>query len=217
MQRQFAPGCALSLYKPHLAERLGQFLKPVLSADEPWMTCCRKDPQFSTETELVNVCPGCDKRFRLDYARTTTISLWEILARSDGFPFPDYGGRKMSIIDACPVRDQPRVHEAVRALLKRMNIMLLEPKATRTQSICCGDSAWGEIPTPEVKKMMIKRASQIPAAEVVVYCVSCVIAAAIGGKKPRYLVDLLFQEDTVAPSLDLDAWHARLQEYIDSN
>ncbi|OGD17952.1 MAG: hypothetical protein A2Y69_07025 [Candidatus Aminicenantes bacterium RBG_13_59_9] len=140
MIRQFAPGCALSIYKPHLAERLGRFLQPILGADEPWMVCCRKDSQFGAETELVNVCPGCDKRFRLDYARTTTISAWEILARSDGFPFPDYGGRKMSIIDACPVRDQPRVHDAVRALLKRMNITFLEPKATRTQSICCGDS-----------------------------------------------------------------------------
>ncbi|MHB8054006.1 MAG: (Fe-S)-binding protein [Candidatus Aminicenantales bacterium] len=217
MLRRFAPGCALMIYKPHLAEKLGRFIRPSLSADPPWLTCCRKDPQFSEDTELVNVCPGCDKRFRLDYRRTTTISIWEILARGDGFPFPDYGGRRMSIIDACPTRDQPRIHEAVRTLLSRMNIILVEPKATRTKSVCCGDSYWGEIPTDEVKDRMKKRATQLPAAEVVVYCVSCVTAAAIGGKKPRYLVDLLFGEETVPPFLDLDAWHAVLQDYIDAH
>jgi hypothetical protein len=52
---------------------------------------------------------------------------------------------------------------------------------------------------------------------VVVYCVSCVVAAAIGGKKPRYLVDLLFGEETVPPSRDLDTWHAALQDYIDAH
>ncbi|MGD0783794.1 MAG: (Fe-S)-binding protein, partial [Candidatus Aminicenantales bacterium] len=97
MTRRFAPGCALMLYKPHLAERLRGILGETIGADLPWMTCCRKDPQFREETELVNVCPGCDKRFRLDYPRTSTISLWEILAGSDAFPFPDYGGRTMSI------------------------------------------------------------------------------------------------------------------------
>jgi Fe-S oxidoreductase len=217
MNRRFAPGCALMLYKPHLAHKLGLALGGSIGFEAPWLTCCRKDPQFSEDTELVNICPGCDKRFRLNYAKTSTISLWEILARSDSFPFPDYGGRIMSIIDACPTRDQTRVHDAVRTLLARMNIALVEPKATKTKSVCCGDSYWGEIPTEKVKERMRKRTVEMPAPEVVVYCVSCVVAVTIGGKKPRYLVDLLFGEDTEPRIVDLDVWHAELQTYIDAH
>jgi len=215
--RRFAPGCALILYKPHLVEKLRQFLRPILSADEVWTRCCRKDPGFGADTELINVCPGCDKRFRLDYPLTRTVSVWKILAESEDFPFPDYGGRKMSIIDACPTRDQPRIHEAVRTLLGRMSIAIVEPKATRTKGVCCGDSFWGEIPTGEVTDWMKKRAAQLPADEVAVYCVSCAVASGIGGKKPRYLVDLLFGEETRPPTSDLDAWHAALQAHIDAS
>lgn len=204
------------LYKPHLAEALGRFLQPVLSREEPWLTCCRKDPGFEETTEIVNVCPGCDKRFRLDYPSTKTVSVWEVLAARTDFPFPDYGGRRMTIIDACPTRDQPRVHEAVRTLLGRMNITIVEPRATRTKGVCCGDSFWGEIPTGEVTDGMKKRAAQLPAEEVAVYCVSCVVASGIGGKIPRYLVDLLFGEETRPPTSDLDAWHAALQARIDA-
>ena len=217
MTRRFAPGCALMLYKPQLAERLGGMLGDSIGAAEPWMICCRKDPQFAEETELVNICPGCDKRFRLNYPRTKTISLWEILAGTTVFPFPDYGGLMMSIIDACPTRDQPRVHEAIRTLLARMNIRLVEPRSTRAKGICCGDSFWGEIPTPDVLDRMKARAAEMPAPEVVVYCVSCALAVTIGGKTPRYLVDLLLGEETVPRILDLDAWHAALQTYIDAH
>jgi Fe-S oxidoreductase len=120
----------------------------------------------------------------------------------------------MSIIDACPTRDQVRVHSAVRALLDRMNISLIEPQSTRTKSICCGDSFWGLVPTEETKNQMKKRTSQMPVEDVVVYCVSCSKSVFIGGKKPRYLIDLLFEEDTIPKTLEPDLWHEELDEYI---
>ena len=46
----------------------------------------------------------------------------------------------MTIIDACPTEDQERVHLAVRKLLKRMNIDLIEPQRTMKTATCCGDS-----------------------------------------------------------------------------
>jgi Fe-S oxidoreductase len=173
MQKIFAPGCALMLYKPHLAEKLHLVLNENIGKITVVSTCCRHDPQFVAETEVINICPGCDKRFRNNYENTTTISLWELLAGSDFFPFPDYKGKEMSIIDACPTRDQERVHSAIRTLLEKMNIRLIEPKHTRTKSTCCGDSFYGEISTALVKKQMVKRTAEMPVQDVVVYCVSC--------------------------------------------
>jgi hypothetical protein len=217
MKRVFAPGCALMLYKPDLVDRLHRLLDEHLGEIERWPTCCRADPEFRRRTEVINICPGCDRRFRQDYRRSSTISLWEILARTDFFPFPDYHGRAMSIIDACPTRDQPRVHDAIRVLLKKMNISLREPENTRTKSTCCGDTFWGQIPTDRVKEQMRKRASEMPAEEVVVYCVSCSKAVFIGGKTPRYMIDLLFGEETVPKTLDPDEWHRELDEYIEAH
>ncbi len=205
------------LYKPESAARLHRLLRENLGDIEAWQTCCRKDPRFETPIEVINVCPGCDKRFRNDYANSSTVSLWEVLARADFFPFPDYRGRKMSIIDACPTRDRTGVHDAVRTLLRKMNVTLVEPENTRTRSTCCGDTFWGEIPTERVKDLMKKRTAEMPAGDVVVYCVSCAKAVFIGGKTPRYLVDLLLGEETVPQTLDPDEWHRQLEIYIDAH
>lgn len=215
--RVFAPGCALMLYKPELAGRLHGLLKKNLGDMDRWLTCCRKDPGFANKTEMINICPGCDKRFRKDYPSSSTVSLWEVLAETDFFPFPDYRGQVMTIIDACPTRDQPRVHAAVRALLKKMNIVLKEPRNTRTKGTCCGDTFWGELPVEGVKKQMKKRAAEMPVDDVVVYCVSCSKSMFVGGRRPHYMIDLLFGEETVPKVFEPEEWHRLLDEYIDDH
>ena len=54
----------------------------------------------------------------------------------------------------------------------------------------------------------------MPEEDVVVYCVSCIQSMHIGGKKPRYLVDLLFGEETLPGFSDPDLWHADLDRFI---
>ena len=76
----FAPGCALMLYKPELAKKLHLLLNENLGEMDKLLICCHHDPQLSEKTEVINVCPGCDKRFGNDYQSTSTISLWEIIA-----------------------------------------------------------------------------------------------------------------------------------------
>ena len=216
-KRIFAPGCALMLYKPELAEKLHSILNKNLGEMDKLMICCHHDPQLAEPTEIINICPGCDKRFRNDYENSSTISLWEILAESDFFEFPDYQGKSMTIIDACPTRDQDRVHSAIRKVIRKMNITLIEPKNTRTKSTCCGDSFYGVIATQKVKELMVKRASEMPLNDVVVYCVSCIKSVHIGGKKPHYLIDLLFSETTLPKTYEPDAWHKEIDLYIENH
>ena len=216
MPQAFAPGCALMLHKPALAGKLHAFLNA--GGDVPeHLTCCRHEPGLGSGTRIINVCAGCDRRYRELYPGISTISLWEVLAGSDTFPFPDYGGAPMAILDACPTRTEARVHEAVRTLLARMNITVAEPDRTRTRGTCCGDSAYGTLPVDEVKARMCKRASEMPCQDVVVYCVSCCKAMHIGGRRPRYLVDLLFGEATPIGTFEPDAWHREIQGFIDTH
>jgi Fe-S oxidoreductase len=217
MKQVFAPGCALMLYKPHLAQRLLAFLNEGGERIPMHTICCRHAPGLPAGTRVVNVCAGCDRRFRELYEGITTVSLWEMLADHPAFPFPDYGGIEMAVLDACPTRTEKRVHDAVRALLAKMDIHVVEPANTRERGTCCGDSFYGTLPVEKVKEQMQKRAGEMPREDVAVYCVSCVKAMRIGGKRPRHLVDLLFGEETDAGEYEPDAWHEQLQSYIDAH
>jgi Fe-S oxidoreductase len=217
MNRLFTPGCALILYKPHLAKKLHKLLVDNIGSIEISLTCCKHIPPIAAGTQVINICPGCDRRYRENYEKSGTISLWEVLVENTFLPLPDYNGKEMTIIDACPTRDQARVHDADRTLVKRMNIAIKEPKHTRTKSTCCGDSCYGSIPTAQVEDQMKKKASQMPVEEVLVYCVSCAKAMFIGGKHPRYMIDLLFDEETVPQTIDLDQWHQELELFKESH
>jgi len=217
MKKVFAPGCALMIYKPELGKKVLDFLNSDLGDIDEYLICCRHKPTLDNRTQIINVCAGCDRRYRELYEGITTISLWEVLAGSKTFSFPDYKGKEMTILDACPTRDQERIHNAVRVLLKKMNINLIEPEKTRTKGTCCGDSFYGVLPVEQVKENMKKRANEMPASDVVVYCVSCSKSMYIGGKKPRYLVDLLFGEDTNIGTFEPDDWHGQLNNFIDEH
>jgi Fe-S oxidoreductase len=214
MKKVFAPGCGLMLYKPALANKIYASLEHSVGASTLLSLCCRNHPLLDAGVEVINVCPGCDRRFRESYSDSTTVSLWEILAECDFFPFPDYHGKAMTILDACPTRGQSQIHDAIRILLKKMNISLIEPEKTREKGVCCGDSFWGSIPVEEVKNQMRKRATEMPTEDVVVYCVSCIKSMHLGGRRPRYLVDLLFNEPTIPGTAEPDEWHAELDDYI---
>lgn len=217
MRQVYAPGCALMIYKPELSQKVLDFLNKDIGDISEHLICCRHEPNLESGTQVINTCAGCDKRYRELYEGISTVSLWEILAQSKTFSFPDYKGKEMSIHDACPTRTEERVHSAIRKLLHKMNIKLVEPKHTRTNAICCGDSFYGILPLEQVKEQMRKRSGEMPCGDVVVYCVSCIKALYIGGRKPRYLVDLLFGEDTGTGTYEPDAWHNELQEYIDQH
>ncbi len=213
----FAPGCALILYKPHLADKLHKFLNSKYGVMDKLLTCCRNTPQIPSDTCVINICPGCDKRYRENYENPSTISLWELLAEDNSFPFPNYNHEEMTIIDACPTRDQDRIHNSVRTLAEKMNIKIVEPKKTRRKSTCCGDSFFGILPVEKVKALMKTKAHEMPLNNILVYCVSCSKSMFIGNKQPRYLIDLLFNEKTVPGTFEPTAWHNQLDDFIDSH
>lgn len=213
----FNAGCALNIYKPETQHRILQFLNTRFGQVTLHSVCCHHEPGIEPGSVIINVCAGCDRRFRSLYAGISTISLWEILDGMEGFPYPDYHGLTVSVHDPCPIRIKPAVHQAVRSLLRKMHIEIIEAPASREHSVCCGDSFYPALPVEKIYTKMRQRAEPMPCEEVCVYCVSCVKSMHVGGKTPRYLVDLLFNEPTEIQTHDVVAWHAELQEYIDQH
>lgn len=181
MSYVYAPGCALVLYKPDLANKIHDALCTALGPLPLHMTCCHHEDGLPD------------------------------------FPLPDYGGLMVSVHDACPTRTRPELHAAVRALLKRMNMTVMEAERSGANQACCGDSFYPTLPVEEVNQRMRERADQMPADDVCVYCVSCVKAMALGGKRSRYLADLMFGEETIPGDCDTTRWHEEVDRFIESH
>ncbi len=213
----FNPGCGLSLYKSEMEQKILKFLNENYCEVNIHKICCHHDPQLEAPAHIINVCAGCDRRFRSLYEGITTISLWEVLDEIDTFPFPDYEGLKLSVQDACPIREKPQVHNAVRSLLRKMNIQVVEAEFYGTRSICCGDDLYQKVPLEKVHEHMKMRAESMPCNDVCVYCVSCIKSMHNGGKTPRHLIDLLMNETTEPQIYDTVKWHEQLQDYIDKH
>ncbi len=213
----FNPGCALSIYKPKIENKMVKFLNENYGEVKLHKICCHHDPQLEAGSLIINVCAGCDRRFRSLYEGVATISLWEVLDGLHTFQYPDYNGLELSVHDPCPVREKPQVHRAVRNLLKKMNINVVETKFSGTRSICCGDDFYPKLAVEKVHQKMKKRADSMPCKEVCVYCVSCIKSMYIGGKAPRHLIDLLLGQTTEPQIYDTVQWHEQLQAYIDKH
>ncbi len=217
----FAPGCALYLYKPEHAARFHAWLNRDAADGQErvplHLTCCDDDPCRPEGTTIVDCCAGCDKRYREQFEGISAMTLWELLADDEDFPLPDYGGARMALHDPCPVRKRSSVHDAVRKLLTRMHIEVVEPAYNREKSICCGDSFHGKLPDDEWLARTRDRAEQMPCEDVAVYCVACVKSMARGGKTPRYLPDLIFGETTTAQDIDPDQWQTAMRIFRETH
>ena len=210
----FNPGCALSVYKPSSEHKLLELLNRYFGPVRMHNICCHHDPGLPQGSTIINNCAGCDRRFRSLYDGIRTISLWEVLDSIEELPLPDYAGLTLSVHDSCSYRPKPQVHAAVRSLLGKMNIKVIDSEFSGTKSICCGDNFYPRLPIEKVTELQKKRAAQMPCQDVAVYCVSCIKSMAIGGKTPHHMTDLVLGEETELQEMRIDVYHDTLEAYI---
>lgn len=213
----FNPGCALCIYKPYAGDRIIQLLNRHFGPVKLHSICCQHDPKLPKGATIINNCAGCDRRFRTLYDGIQTISLWEVLDQLPQLSLPQYRGLTLSVHDSCSYRPKPQVHAAVRSLLHKMGVDIMDSHFSGTKSVCCGDNFYNRIPLEAVHEFQKKRAAQMPCQDVAVYCVSCIKSMTIGGKTARHMVDMLLSESTDPQETDLVKYHDALQSYIDSH
>ena len=184
----------MSRYKPESIEKIRLFLMQRGIIDALHTTCCKESRGSDEHMTLVVCCPGCSHLFENLYPNADIISLWKVLSETD-FPFPDYRGEKMSIHDSCHSRQRysAEMQQSARTLCRKMNITLAEPIRTRSNTVCCGGCA----SDAESRKIMAHaRAGEFPEKNIVVYCTGCARSFSVTDKRPRHLLDLLFNEPT---------------------
>lgn len=165
--------------------------------------CCQKEYELENNIDhealqkdaiLITLCPECEISFAQKF-QYNTISLWEIL---DELPvrLPRLSHLTISIQDPCPIRKKSNIHNAVRSLLYKMDVKIIETEYNKQKSKCCGFLPLKNKSEEYAMPFMKARAESMPMQDVMVYCISCIKPIFLGGKNPLYLLDLIFEEGT---------------------
>ena len=81
---------------------------------------------FSDGDEVYSLCHNCNNLINEMHPGTKVHSLWELIDGDDSFRLPDFRGRKAYVQDCWRSRDRKEEQDAVRSLLNKMNIDVLE-------------------------------------------------------------------------------------------
>lgn len=171
---------------------------------------------FDKDTIMVSICHNCTAVFQESHPEVKVVSLWEfILENATNLPFPDYMGEKMTLQDCWRSYDNPKEQEAVRALMHKMNIEIVELKENHADTKFCGISTLRPAParnlkmapkrfvedapglfkphtSEEQKVAMQEYCKQIQTEKVVAYCHYCTEGFRLTGLKNYHLAELVF-------------------------
>ena len=139
MATYFFPSCKATAQFKQASKNARAYVKERLGV-EP-IGCCRPNhTKLAANDTAIVVCNNC--ALIIDENTDANIEfLWEVIDRDPDFPFPDYGGERMTLQDCWIAFDRPAAHEAVRSLLRKMNVQVVELPENRESSKFCVPNA----------------------------------------------------------------------------
>lgn len=208
------PGCKYTAYAPVGSKRLQAYLRTHLGAET--VGCCSVDhTRPKAGDKSIFVCPTCAAILEESAPLAETLSVYECLAEDESFPWPDYGGVRMTVQDCWRIRDHRAMQEAIRRILKRMNIEAVEIPQSYEATDFCGATRF-QVPSPRYEKLCPKRlveggdfhpkppeeqqrlmeenGKRYETETVICYCTGCMTGVEMGGHKAVHLLDLITKE-----------------------
>ena len=174
--------------------------------------------KYPAGSVMISLCHNCAAIFEERHPEIMRESLWEYILADKSFKYPDLGGEAITIQDCWRQKENFAEQEAVREILRRMNVEIVEMPENRAQTKFCGYSLYQPQPprnpklapkrflhgagglfrehTPEQKKsLMEEHCAQITTKKVIAYCHYCIRGLKLGGKTAFHLAELLFKGD----------------------
>ena len=141
------------------------------------------------------------------------MSLWEYIDSLEDFDFPDYNHEKMLLQDCYRDRNHPEVHQAVRSILQKMNVDVVEAKRNKENSVYCGtlhyepedhalleklkaypDAKISELPLELQKELMEDNFEGVDLdMRIIVDCNRCLKGVELAGRKGIHLLNLVMK------------------------
>lgn len=177
--------------------------------------CCRVGIQSLTPQDTaVTICQSCSAIVREASIHEAEISVFEILDADAYFPWPNLQGERMTLQDCWRAREKDSLHAAVRSIMKKMNLEIVELELNRRNTPFDGTFRMNpmreanlriapeyygprmdgqlELCSPEEQqRRMETHARQIQTGRVACYCNACCRGLLQGGANAVHLMDLI--------------------------
>ncbi len=171
--------------------------------------------KFPANSTMVSLCHNCAAIFEEQHPEIERQALWELILEDENFKYPNYRGEKMTVQDCWRQKENRAEQNAVREILRRMNIEIVELPENYERTKFCGYSLYQPQPlrnaklapkrflygaeglfqehaAEEKQKLMREYCAKIPTEKVVAYCHYCVRGLKLGGKRGLHLAEILF-------------------------
>ena len=217
MAKIYFPSCKNKIAYPNASKKLQEYLVRNNRVEKVG-GCCRSDHRkLSSEDTAIVICNTCFAFCEESSNAGKIISVWEIIDNDLNFTFSNYNGEKITVQDCWRAAGRHKVHNAVRSLLRKMNIEPIELNKNRNKSLFCGittlmpqpvqntelapkrygidaDGFFREYPEEARIDFMKEHVKQFTTDKAASYCVSCDAGIKMGGIKSVSLINLLFNE-----------------------
>jgi len=133
----YFPSCNFTAASPEAARRL----RAILSESMPVAGCCRTDKTpLTAGTTAIYFCQACRETLEARTGnRSATQNLFVYLDSLPGFPWPRYAGLAVNVQDCWRDREHPEIADAVRSVLRKMGVKIVEMEENREKSVYCGN------------------------------------------------------------------------------
>lgn len=216
MSMIYYPSCKFTAKYPQLSQLVKNYLRKTFDAEVAG--CCRPSLNKVTDADtLIYVCNTCATFFKESTKPKKIVSVWEIILEDGAFPYPDYQKQVMTVQDCWRTHDDRAEQDAVREVLRRMNIETVELEENYEKTKFCGYSLSEPLPPrynelapkrfgseandlfiphsqQEKEQLMRQHCQKITTDEAVCYCVACVNGINLGGKHGLHLAELAFAD-----------------------
>ncbi len=163
----------------------------------------------------ISVCHNCNNIIEETQEGVTAKSLWELILEDESFVYPDFQGEAITVQDCWRSRNRNSEQDAVRTLMERMNIRVVELEENRENTMFCGNSLLRPQPPrnpvlapryykdnieglfiphteEQQKQLMTDYCRQFTTEMAVCYCHYCLEGLKTGGVNGVHLAELLF-------------------------
>ena len=203
----YYPSCNFTIASPSTAKVVRNLLKEKMVV----AGCCLRDQREIHEDDIgVYFCQHCRETIE---NKVKTMSLWEYIDSLEDFEFPDYNHEKMLLQDCYRDRNHPEVHQAVRSILQKMNVDIVEAKRNKENSVYCGtlhyetenhtlleklkaypDAKISELPLELQKELMEDNFEGVDLdMQIIVDCNRCLKGVELAGRKGIHLLNLVMK------------------------
>ncbi len=211
----YFPSCNFTADHPELSKRIVRYVRENFSASVAG--CCRPGHQKpSAGDTALTVCTTCGIILRETRKDIKEMNLVSLIAGLADFPYPDYTGASVVVQDCFKARGCDDLFDAVRTVLRRMNIEIIEQPLNRNLTEFCGVFRFnpmleknkeiapgyfdGDVKPfllpcdkEEQKRRLAAHAAPYAGKKIVCYCNSCLNGLKQAGADAVHLLELLFQ------------------------